>query len=403
LDDGREINLKNVKDPILAFSSGGDNITPPPQALNWIKKVYGSVEEIKRNCQVIIYMVHDKVGHLGIFVSGEVARKEHRQILGSMGWLEFLAPGLYEMVVEEAPSRSGGDQFKVRFETRTMEDLLQFDDGISDEIAFKPVEAVSKFNDYLYRNLVSPWVRTVVTVPVARLIRMLHPLRVQRWMVSDLNPALWPVKWASGPVQTFRQPVSEDNPFVALEHLFSESVKTNLNFFRDTRDLFQEWLFQSLYSYPWLQWVFDKSDKEQDAKRAKRAKKEAERVEIAAHQGGYMEACVRIMILVAGADSAMGIKEFKTAERIIQEDPRLRVEKPETYKAIIKEQARIVDTAPETAILALSSLLRTATEQKKAYAIAHRLAYSDGGIGKRESAVLEAIAATLDIPPEDRK
>ncbi|MFZ1201690.1 MAG: DUF3141 domain-containing protein, partial [Desulfobacterales bacterium] len=76
LDKEKVINLKNFKEPIIVFASGGDNITPPPQALNWIKKVYGSVDEIKNHGQVIVYMVHQKVGHLGIFVSGKVARKE---------------------------------------------------------------------------------------------------------------------------------------------------------------------------------------------------------------------------------------------------------------------------------------------------------------------------------------
>jgi poly(3-hydroxyalkanoate) synthetase len=41
--EGGPINLKNFKEPIFVFASSGDNITPRPQALNWIYKVYGSV------------------------------------------------------------------------------------------------------------------------------------------------------------------------------------------------------------------------------------------------------------------------------------------------------------------------------------------------------------------------
>ena len=82
LDKEKVINLKNFKDPIIVFASGGDNITPPPQALNWIKKVYGSVDEIKSHGQVIVYMVHQKVGHLGIFVS---VRWPERNIAASSG------------------------------------------------------------------------------------------------------------------------------------------------------------------------------------------------------------------------------------------------------------------------------------------------------------------------------
>ena len=396
LDDGREVSLKNFKDPILAFSSGGDNITPPPQALNWIKKVYGSVDEIKRCGQVIIYMVHDKIGHLGIFVSGQVARKEHRQIIASMGWLEFLAPGLYEMVVADEPSRPGGDDYQVRFEARQMEDLLKLDDGLADEGAFKPVHAISRFNDYLYRNLVSPWVRAAVPRPVARLIRMLHPLRVQRYMVSDRNPACWPVKWAAGPVQSFRQPAAADNTFVALEHFFSESVKTGLNYFRDTRDLYQEWLFKSLYGNPWAQIGFGGGSPAEGDLSAT-ARKDAQKLKQAAGKGGFVDACVRIMVAVAGANRALDIREFKAAEQIVQGDRRLRAVKPEAYKAILKKQAGIVDADPDTAISTLGMLLKSTRDREQAYAIACQIAHADGMTGKREKARLSAIGKALKI------
>ena len=81
LEDGRLIDMRNIRSPVFAFASEGDNITPPPQALNWIRKVYGTVDEIKRCNQIIIYMVHKKVGHLGIFVSAKIARKEHKEIM----------------------------------------------------------------------------------------------------------------------------------------------------------------------------------------------------------------------------------------------------------------------------------------------------------------------------------
>ena len=54
----------------------GDNITPPQQAFNWVVDIYGD-EEIKARGQTIVDLVHENIGHLGIFVSGEVAKKEH--------------------------------------------------------------------------------------------------------------------------------------------------------------------------------------------------------------------------------------------------------------------------------------------------------------------------------------
>ena len=75
--DGVRIDLRNIKSPIICFCSQGDDITPPQQALGWILDLYGSVDDIRANGQTIVYCVHDKIGHLGIFVSGGVAKKEH--------------------------------------------------------------------------------------------------------------------------------------------------------------------------------------------------------------------------------------------------------------------------------------------------------------------------------------
>jgi hypothetical protein len=69
-----------IKAPI-ALRVDGDNITPPQQAFNWVADVYGSTEEIKARGQVIVGLVHEDIGHLGIFVSGKVAKKEHAQIV----------------------------------------------------------------------------------------------------------------------------------------------------------------------------------------------------------------------------------------------------------------------------------------------------------------------------------
>ena len=68
--DGRHrVDLRNIRSPIVVFASWGDNITPPQQALDWIPDLYQSVDEIRLNDQTIVYCLHEKVGHLGIFVS----------------------------------------------------------------------------------------------------------------------------------------------------------------------------------------------------------------------------------------------------------------------------------------------------------------------------------------------
>ena len=70
------------------FCSHGDDITPPQQALDWILDLYDDVEEIRSYGQTLVYTVHVNVGHLGIFVSGGVARKEHSEFSSNIDLIE---------------------------------------------------------------------------------------------------------------------------------------------------------------------------------------------------------------------------------------------------------------------------------------------------------------------------
>ncbi len=114
------VDLKRIRNPIVIFASDGDNITPPQQAMGWIARLYPDTDALKAAAQRIVYMTHPRIGHLGIFVSGSVARLQHRAILESLDAVEALAPGLYEMVIDNPsgdPDCKAGD-YDVRFEPR---------------------------------------------------------------------------------------------------------------------------------------------------------------------------------------------------------------------------------------------------------------------------------------------
>lgn len=125
LDEHCTVDLKRIKNPLLIFASEGDNITPPYQALAWVAAVYKTTDELKAAGQRIAYMIHPKVGHLGIFVSTEVALQEHNAILGNIEDLNHLKPGLYEMKILEGTMREDCiiPTFQVRFEERSIEEI----------------------------------------------------------------------------------------------------------------------------------------------------------------------------------------------------------------------------------------------------------------------------------------
>jgi pimeloyl-ACP methyl ester carboxylesterase len=407
LDDEKVINLKNFKDPIIVFASGGDNITPPPQALNWIKKVYGSVEEIKSHGQVIVYMVHEKVGHLGIFVSGKVARKEHRGIIGSVDMLDYLSPGLYEMIVEGNPSQPWLDDYEVHFEPRTMEDILELDDGLMDEEAFYPANTISRINDAMYRIFLSPWIRAIISDKTAEAIRQMHPLRIERYILSDLNPMLQPVKLWAEPVKRYRLPIAKENPFLSMENVFSESMQISLNYYRDMRDLIQEFWFKSLYGTAWMKWLFGPPEKSRQENSAvqKIDKNTRQRrkawAQMAAVEGEFVEAVVRIFIAVAGANRVLDKRQFETAEKIIQTNSRLNRLTADHYKIMVKEQARVLELDEKLALKGLAKLLPNNTDRIEAFMIAEQIAKADEKLDKREQSMLKQIRKILELDNAD--
>ena len=141
---GKAFDLRDIKAPIVLFASMGDNITPPQQAFNWVADVYGSTDEIKARGQVIVGLLHQDIGHLGIFVSGKVAKKEHAQIVSVLKSIESLPPGLYGMQIHEVKGRDGKVEYEVDFHERRLEDIAKQLNRLerADEKPFEAVAAI---------------------------------------------------------------------------------------------------------------------------------------------------------------------------------------------------------------------------------------------------------------------
>ena len=189
---GKTFDLRDIKAPIVLFASMGDNITPPQQAFNWVADVYGSTDEIKARGQVIVGLLHQDIGHLGIFVSGKVAKKEHAQIVSVLKSIESLPPGLYGMQIHEVKGRDGKVEYEVDFHERRLEDIAKQLNRLerADEKPFEAVAAMSEFNQRAYELFAQPFVQSLGNEVTAKVSRQFHPLRFQRWAFSDLNPWL---------------------------------------------------------------------------------------------------------------------------------------------------------------------------------------------------------------------
>lgn len=395
LDDGRAINLRHIREPLVIFTSEGDNITPPQQALNWITKVYASEQEIRENGQVIVYVMHKSIGHLGIFVSAGIARKEHREIIGSVEMIGYLAPGLYEMLIEQEPSNPWGNDYKVRFEKRTLGDILAIGGGSQNEDDFPQVSIISEQNDRFYRMLVSPWVRFFTTPVTAECLRQANPMRWSRYLISDLNPGFLPVGPTAEWIRENRVVTGESNPYRTLETHLSEQITASLDFYRDIRDAGHEFLFKNIYGNPWLKFMaYIREDLASGGEnRAASTPPDLEEYS----RGGFAEAVVRIMMAMAGGDHVFDERELSVIEVMVRVNKRLRGIGTKRMKCLIKEQTHLLEANRELALSSLSDLLRNRDDRIEALEIAKNIADTNFGCGHGETACLNRIEEILAI------
>lgn len=245
------IDLKQICNPLVIFASYGDNITPPHQALGWIPAVYETTEDLVAADQRIVYLINQHAGHLGIFVSASVARLEHRAILESLADIDALAPGLYEMRIDNPTGDPdcAHDQYVVRFEPRRVEDLV----FKSQPEAFERVGGVSAHLEAMYATFGSPWVRAWSNPVTAEIMKWSHPMRVSRYMFSErVNPAMVMMAALAPIVRANRRPVDDHNRFRKAERTGTDWVETSLTRIREARDARAEQAFSWLYDWPAL-------------------------------------------------------------------------------------------------------------------------------------------------------
>src|SRR5205809_3076237 len=259
MSDGTAVDLRNIRSPIVVFCSKGDNSTPPQQALHWILDLYADVDEIRAYGQTIVYTVHETVGHLGIFVSGGVAKKEHAEFSSNIDLIDVLPPGLYEATFEARGSDTLNDELAVgqwvmRCEARTLDDIRAM--GVNspeDERRFETAKRVSEMNLAAYRKYLQPWVKSMVTPQMADMMRNWHPLRLQYEAFSSKNPLMTAVENAADKAREERKPVAEDNPFLSFQERMSKQIVSSLDQWRDSQETLSEAMFLAVYGSPALQ------------------------------------------------------------------------------------------------------------------------------------------------------
>ena len=374
---GKAFDLRDIKAPIVLFASMGDNITPPQQAFNWVADVYGSTEEIKARGQVIVGLLHESVGHLGIFVSGGVARKEHAQIVSVLKSIEGLPPGLYGMAIREKKGKGGEPEYEVEFRERRLEDigaqLNRF--RRADERPFEAVAALSEFNQRAYELFAQPFVQSLGNEFTAKVARQFHPLRFQRWAFSDLNPWLAWLQPAAEAVKAARKPARADSLPKKVEAAASEAVSASLDFYRALRDAQSEAAFFQIYGNVFALYLADKHEAEAATAVADPRDLPFVQSALAAiEDGGYPEALARAGYLLARKGEPLLLSSLELREELAAEYRDLLPAIPrEEWRRIRGEQEIIARYAPDKAIATLPKLLADPRDRERLRALLERL------------------------------
>ncbi|CTQ72901.1 DUF3141 domain-containing protein [Roseibium alexandrii] len=390
LEPGRNIDIKQIRAPIIAFASFGDNITPPQQALNWIIDTYTDEREIAIRGQRIIYMVHDQVGHLGIFVSSKIAKKEHTEVTSTLKTIEALAPGLYEMTIDDYEGGLLDREFSVSFHERKMEDLMKIDDGRDDEIPFAAVARASEQQAEFYDVAVRPFVQAGVTEQSAELRRKTHPLRVQRTMMSSLNPMFGGLPGMAERVKEDRTPADANNPFSEMERVSAAMIEQSLDLFRDLRDTWYENLFYTVWGSPYMRWFGRTHQPGRTLKRKEdlRSLPPVQAALMHIEEGGFCEAVIRMLILLADSRGNVRRDRLERSARVLTQDEPFKSLSPDARSFMLQEQTLIVEFAREQAIESLPKLLKTKEDREMASKVVR---YIPGAIDEMTPHTLEMV------------
>jgi hypothetical protein len=403
---GTSIDLRNIRSPIVVFCSKGDNVTPPQQALGWILDLYDSVDEIRSFGQTIVYAIHQTIGHLGIFVSGGVAKKEHGEFSSNIDLIDTLPPGLYEAVLESKSDETANPHlvagnWVMRFEARTLDDIRALGgNDVADERRFATAARVSEINLSLYRLFAQPVIRALVNSSAAsEMIQRVHPLRLQYEFFSSANPMMAPVATLAEQVRTDRRPIDAGNPFVEMQENVSRQIVTALDAWRDMSEALAEFTFLTIYGLPTLQAVvgIDPSEGRPLRKAAKSLlhqellQKRLAELKSRIPTGGLREAVIRGLLYVGMRRAVIDERGFELTRRIRQAHGEIPLS---DFKALVRDQFNMLLIDQESALQAIPSMLPSnAQTRHKAFGLVKQVLEARGDLSGEDVKRLLKVAS----------
>jgi hypothetical protein len=282
------------------------------------------------------------------------------------------------MAITEKGKRDGVPEYEVEFSERRLEDVVarlnRFER--SDEKPFEAVAAISEFNQRAYELFAQPLVQATSNELTAKLRRQFHPLRWQRWAMSDLNPWLAALGPAAEIVKSQRRPVGEENSVKQLERAASGAISASLEFYRATRDAASETMFFQTYGNVFSLYIADKREAQAAAAPVVEARELPFVQEALASigEGGYPEALARVACLLARKGEPLLLSRLHAKRELVSDYRELLPDMPaDQWRRIRGEQEIIVRYEPEQALSTLPALLADRNDRERLVTLVRRL------------------------------
>jgi hypothetical protein len=296
-------------------------------------------------------------------------------------------------------------EYEVEFTERRLEEVAARLNRLkrADEMPFEAVATVSEFNQRAYELFAQPMVQALANDYASKLQIDYHPLRFQRWALSDSNPWMQWLRPVAEMVRAQRQAADKEQPLRKLERAGSDLLEASIDYYREMRDAASEAAFFQIYGNLFSVLLAERREAEVQAAPADPRELPFVKDALASiEQGGLPAAMTRIASLLRSIGGGTARADFLDLKNELIEDYRdlLPVLAPDEWRRIRGEQDIVVRYEPQRALETLPRLVGDPAERKRLLTLIERVAgnarLGEAGLGPEQHALVARIRKALE-------
>jgi Protein of unknown function (DUF3141) len=231
----------------------------------------------------------------------------------------------------------------------------------------------------------------------------MHPLRLQYELFANTNPMMAPLEGLAKQVRANRRPVTDDNPFLAMQEIASNQIVAALDGWRQFMETTAERTFLTLYGAPALQAAvgIDPAGT-QPLRQAPKSplhdellQKRIAEIKAAIPTGGLRAAVIRGLLYAGMARGAIDERGFEALVRIRDAHTDLSLS---AFKALAREQFNMLHIDQEAALAAIPSMLPADAETRaKAFDLIRQVLSATGPLSAEDDARLAQVGRLFGV------